>query len=403
MKKKKYTSRKVYYISIVIILLLMIVLSFILYQRMKSSEDISHQYPMNTLNLDAKDDDIYIEWNKTYALEDANNSNMAKTQYDIIIHNNLDISLYDWEIEVVIPSSSRLDSSWNGDFVLDRNVLTISSVEYNRILGPHTQTPLGMVITIPNSYDVKGFMFTVHKEYSLTSSIYFWCILLLIIGLIAVIIISIAVSARLMRIKSKQKISLQITEQALDTFAAILDAKDEYTNGHSKRVSVYSHELARRMGLPEKDQERIRRIAMLHDIGKINVPDAIIHKQSGLTDEEWQIMRNHPSIGANILKDFTSIPGIDVGAKYHHERYDGKGYPEGLRGWEIPLVARIISVADTYDAMASTRTYRKGVASNEIIDELDASAGTQLDPEIVPHMIRMIYDGFAPLADTNTD
>lgn len=396
----KKSSKLIYNVAIVIILLLVIMFSFVLYQNAKNSESVSYRYTMNVLDVHASEKDIYVEWNKVQNWDTPGSSDMTKTQYEIIIHNNMNSSMYDWAMELVVPSSSRLDSGWNGDFSLNGNVLTINPVEYNHIIGPNTSIPLGMIITLPDTYEIKGFTLTMHKEYLITDSIYFWGILFLIIGLIVVVIISVVISIRLMSLKSKQKISLQITEQALDTFAYILDAKDEYTNGHSKRVAIYSHELARRMGLAVADQLRIQRIAMLHDIGKVNIPDEIIHKTSRLSDEEWQIIRNHPTIGATILKDFTSIPGIDVGAKYHHERYDGTGYPEGLKGWEIPLVARIISVADTYDAMASTRTYREGVASEEIIKELDASAGTQLDPEIVPHMIQMIYDGFAPLPDS---
>lgn len=394
----KKTSKITYFIYIWILLLLISVFSFVLYQNIQNSHNTSYHYVMNTLDTNASQNELYVDWQKSYSWEH-DGFGMQKNQYDITIYNHLDTSIYDWTIEVIVPTATRFDSGWNGSFSLKENVLTITPVEYNRIIGPNTSIPLGLIITAPENFQVKNFSFTIYKEYRLTDSIYFWLVLFLIIGLVIVVILSIIMYVRFHNLKSKQKISLQITEQALDTFAYILDAKDEYTNGHSKRVAIYSHELARRMGFPTEEQERIRRIAMLHDIGKVNIPDRIIHKDSSLSQEEWAIIRTHPTIGATILQDFTSIPDISVGAKYHHERYDGNGYPEGLKGEDIPLVARIISVADTYDAMASTRTYRQGVSNQEILEELAASSGTQLDPFIVPYMIDMIHDGFAPITD----
>lgn len=138
-------------------------------------------------------------------------------------------------------------------------------------------------------------------------------------------------------------------------------------------------------------------MGMLHDIGKIGIPDAILKKPGKLTEGEMQIIRNHPTIGGEILKDFTAIQGISDGARYHHERYDGNGYNEGLKGEEIPLAARIICVADSYDTMSSKRVYKELHEENYILSELDQCSGKQFDPEIVPFMIEMIKDGTAPL------
>ncbi len=184
-----------------------------------------------------------------------------------------------------------------------------------------------------------------------------------------------------------------IVNQSLETFARAIDAKDQDTNGHSFRVAEYSREIARRMDMREEEQEQIYYMAMLHDIGKIGIPDSILKKPGKLTDEEMEIIRNHPSIGGDILKDFTAIEGISEGARYHHERYDGKGYNEGLKGEEIPLFARIICIADCYDTMSSKRVYKENQDEKYILNEFKECSGEQFDPHIVPYMVEMIQDG----------
>jgi len=184
----------------------------------------------------------------------------------------------------------------------------------------------------------------------------------------------------------------KMTFQAITVIANTIDAKDEYTKGHSQRVSEYSYALAKELGLEEKEAQDIRNIALLHDIGKIGVPDSVLNKPGKLTDAEYEIMKQHPIVGAAILKDIEMIPGLDIGAKYHHERYDGKGYPSGLRGEEIPFIARIICVADAYDAMSSNRVYRKRFSEEKILEELERSKGTQFDPKIADAFIHLLKE-----------
>ncbi len=184
-----------------------------------------------------------------------------------------------------------------------------------------------------------------------------------------------------------------IVNQSLETFAHAIDAKDRDTNGHSIRVAVYSREIARRMGLTEEEQEQIYYMGMLHDIGKIGIPDSILKKPGKLTEEEMEVIRSHPAIGGEILKDFTAVGGISAGARYHHERFDGTGYNEGLKGREIPLFARIICVADCYDTMSSRRVYKEHRDEEYILNEFKECSGKQFDPDIVPYMIDMIKDG----------
>lgn len=187
----------------------------------------------------------------------------------------------------------------------------------------------------------------------------------------------------------RQKVE-RLSMQVMKTLAGTIDAKDKYTNGHSIRVAEYSREIARRSGKTEKEQEDIYYMGLLHDIGKIGIPDEIISKKSGLTQEEEQIIRMHPIIGADILKNISEIPQIEIGAHWHHERYDGNGYPDGKKGTEIPEVARIIGVADAYDAMTSKRSYRDVLPQKVARDEIQKGRGIQFDPYFSDKMLEMI-------------
>lgn len=170
------------------------------------------------------------------------------------------------------------------------------------------------------------------------------------------------------------------------TLSSALDARDPYTRGHSERVSRYSVAIARAMGLPEKELEDIEKIALLHDIGKIGVRDHVLLQQGPLTDEQWEMMKSHTTVGARILGAIEPKSLANEwmkGALYHQERFDGRGYPHGLAGKDIPLVARIIAVADTLDAMTTDRPYRKGRSFEEAYAEILRCAGSQFDPEVV--------------------
>ena len=178
--------------------------------------------------------------------------------------------------------------------------------------------------------------------------------------------------------------------QIVTALSGAIDAKDTYTNGHSTRVAEYSREIARRIGLSEKEQDDIYMMGLLHDVGKIGVPDAIINKPAKLTDEEYSIIKQHPIMGAEILKNITEFPKLSTGARWHHERYDGRGYPDGISGEEIPLEARIIAIADAYDAMSSRRSYRNVLPQSQICSEVQKGKGTQFDPAFAEIMLSMI-------------
>ncbi len=179
---------------------------------------------------------------------------------------------------------------------------------------------------------------------------------------------------------------VQITE----TLASAIDAKDEYTHGHSIRVAQYSQQIAEIAGLSEEDCEKVYFSALLHDVGKIGVPDWILNKQDKLTDEEFSVVKQHPVLGREILAHIRKLPYLTMGAKYHHERYDGQGYPEGLKATDIPVYARIIAVADAYDAMTSERSYRNPLPQNIVRGEIVKGSGRQFDPEFASIMTQII-------------
>lgn len=187
----------------------------------------------------------------------------------------------------------------------------------------------------------------------------------------------------------------RIKELFLQTITALseaVDAKDRYTSGHSKRVALYSRMIAERMGKSKEEQEEIYRAGLLHDVGKIRVPVEIINKPSKLTDEEYNIIKIHPVTGYHILRGISGSTMIAIAAKYHHERYDGKGYPNGLSGEKIPEVARILGIADSYDAMTSNRSYRKALPQDIVKAEIEKGKGTQFDPHIADIMMQMIAE-----------
>lgn len=196
-------------------------------------------------------------------------------------------------------------------------------------------------------------------------------------------------------VKAQHEKLERISMQIVKTLSGAIDAKDTYTNGHSNRVAEYSREIAKRSGYSEKEQDDIYMMGLLHDVGKIGIPEAIINKPAKLSEEEYAEIKTHPLLGAGILKNITEFPRLAVGARWHHERYDGKGYPDGISGEDIPREARIIAVADAYDAMSSRRSYRDVLPQDFIRSEILKGRGTQFDPEFTDVLLDMIDEDHA--------
>ena len=191
-------------------------------------------------------------------------------------------------------------------------------------------------------------------------------------------------------VEKKTEENEKLFMHVVHSLADAIDAKDTYTNGHSGRVAKYSKEIARRYGYSEKAQGDIYMMGLLHDVGKIGVPDAVINKPAKLTDEEFAMIKNHPAMGSRILKNIKEMPALATGARWHHEKYGGGGYPDGLSGNDIPEEARIIAVADAYDAMSSRRSYRDVLPQEVVRGEIEKGKGTQFDPKFADIMLSMI-------------
>lgn len=206
------------------------------------------------------------------------------------------------------------------------------------------------------------------------------------------------------QMKTIQKINEELRDKNdelekayLDTIGILrqtVEAKDPYTRGHSDRVSEFAVLIGTKMGLDEKTIHILKIGGLFHDIGKIGIPDSILLKESKLSDDEYSQIKNHPTIGAHILGNATVFQDIIPIVKYHHERYDGRGYPSQLAGTDIPLIARITAVADAFDAMTSKRTYRDSLPIEKVKEEIEKCSGTQFDPEIAKLFLGMLNNEY---------
>ena len=231
------------------------------------------------------------------------------------------------------------------------------------------------------------------KEKSLTEQTWFWVLAVILGILLILLIVFLAVRKKMSSLAKKQREHEELIDEMTHVFANCIDMKDSYTNGHSHRVAKYTAMLAKKLGKSPEEVKKMYRIALLHDIGKISIPDNILNKPGRLTDEEFAVMKSHSQKGCEILKEISIAPDLSAGAGYHHERQDGKGYPNGLTGDEIPEVAQIIAVADTFDAMYSTRPYRNKMELPDIIAEVRRCSGTQLNAKVVDALLALIEEG----------
>lgn len=203
------------------------------------------------------------------------------------------------------------------------------------------------------------------------------------------------------RLREQQQRDKQLIREIIESFAKVIDMKDSYTQGHSFRVAQYTEMLARELGYDEETVEEYHNIALMHDIGKISIPDQVLNKPGKLTDEEFDIIKSHTVRGYDVLNSISLMPELVVGAEFHHERPDGKGYPNGMHEGEIPRVAQIIAVADTFDAMYSDRPYRSRMNYEKAVSIIRDAAGTQLTSDVVDAFMRLDEKGMLRAEDDN--
>ena len=213
--------------------------------------------------------------------------------------------------------------------------------------------------------------------------------MLLFTILVVILVVSILLFI-LLQLNRKYEQIAQLSIHAVEAIAEAIDAKDSYTKGHSDRVAHYAKEIGRRFGYSEKRQDEIYMMGLLHDVGKIGIPDAVINKPGMLTEEEKDVIKTHPDIGWHILCKTTELARLAMGARWHHEQFDGAGYPDRIAGNDIPEEARIIAVADAYDAMTSRRSYRDALPQAVVRQEIEKGKGTQFDPTFADIMLKMI-------------
>ena len=316
-------------------------------------------------------------------------------QYDGTIINKSGYTLRDWRIVLLMPGKSHIDSSWNGTYTYEGNDIVYipdAGIGMN-VLYAHEHNTFGMVMYSHGLMNISRFQVIGYLEKKITDYPLFYVMLVLTAAFFTLIIGNMAVVFRMRKFERRRIMDEKIIIDTLQMLAKLIDAKDSYTNGHSDRVAEYAVLLAQEMHMKPDDIRFMRYMGLMHDCGKMGIPDNVLNKPAKLTPEEMDIIRSHTVLGGKIVENFTAMPGVRECALYHHERYDGKGYPEGLKGEEIPLLARIICVADSFDAMNSDRCYRKRLKKSVIVKELKENAGSQFDPQIAMLMVRLIEEG----------
>lgn len=317
-------------------------------------------------------------------------------QYDNTVTNMSSYEIVNWSLAITVPERNiTIDSCWNGEWQYDKKSDVIFFTPDERIerIQANDSATFGAVMISKELMDFTDVVFSGCRYKPMTKYLLFWIIMVLLVAWATSVIAFIFYSVREENYRKNEEKMDNVISQTMSTFANFIDTKDKYTKGHSARVSYYSRKIAEKLGMSEEEIRDIGYIGLMHDCGKLAIPGEILNKPGKLSSEEFKVMQSHTVNGEAILKDFTAIEGIRDGALYHHERYDGCGYMKGLAGEEIPLVARIIGVADAMDAMNSDRCYRNHLSKDVILSELEKNKGTQFDPKIAQIMIDMINSG----------
>ena len=317
----------------------------------------------------------------------------AEGEYVTTVPDLREFTPSDYELDTVTFDGETLIRMKPGDYLVYLPSSGVTAMEIP--IKPHEGTTPGIIMYVPIGEDISNSILELEYTFNrlLTSEPLFWISLAGLLIWLTALIIYVITSAQIKKYNERHERDNEIIRESIETFTGFIDAKDTYTNGHSNRVADYTKLIAREMGIDGEELERVYFVALLHDCGKIGVPDNILRKPERLTDEEFEVIKSHTVRGGEILSRFKSLPNVGEGALYHHERYDGKGYPEGKAGEDIPLIARMICVADSFDAMNSNRVYRKKLTKKYILSEIENNKGKQFDPRIADIFLSLINSG----------
>ena len=302
-----------------------------------------------------------------------------------------------YALEIVTVDGESFIRMKAGDYLVYHPSSTMNALEMPIEAFKGTTPGIIMYIAIGESIEESVLELDYTFNRPLTGEPLFWVSLALLAIWLIVLITFAVISAQIRMYKERHERDNKIINESIETFTGFIDAKDPYTNGHSKRVAKYTRLIAGHFGYAGEELDKVYYIALLHDCGKIGVPDSILGKPGKLTEEEFGIIKSHTVRGGEILASFKSLEDADEGALYHHERYDGKGHPEGRAGEDIPFIARMICVADSFDAMNTNRVYRKKLTEERIIEELETNRGAQFDPKVADVMLGLLRDGTIPM------
>lgn len=316
-----------------------------------------------------------------------------------------DYSEYDINLDYYIDHTGPMIPLYEGDYFiyLPEEITNEKPIQPNKTgaIGEGTSR-FGFIMYIPDQTvdyvsDFSGGEITYYMYSNPVKQNWFWILIILMFIWLVGIIIQMVVKFKMRKLleqQRKQKLhDAEMVKQTMQLLTNFIESKDPNTKGHSLRVAELSKMIALKMGLSEDEAQSVYYIGLLHDCGKIYIPDEILKNPGRLSDKEYEVMKKHTVYGSDVLKNFSSIPDIDIGAKYHHERYDGKGYPSGKVGEDIPFIARIIGVADAIDAMNSNRCYRDSLPADVIMKELTENRGKQFDPTVLDAALSLIEAG----------
>lgn len=405
-------------------------------------------------------DPIYDENDKTKMLHGAS----VGTIYEVVVANQSKNVVADWKIKIPINEMMWVNNNWDSKMEIHQNVakkngneekvLAIDLSDYSEYdinldyyidhTGPMiplyegdyfiylpekatNEKPIqpnktgavgegasrfGYIMYVPDQTldyvaDFSGGEITYYMHENPVKQSWFWILIGLMFIWLVWMIIQLVVKIKMKKLLEQQEKQKQhdaeMVKQTMQLIVNFIESKDPNTKGHSLRVAELSKMIAQQMGFNEDDAQSVYYIGLLHDCGKIYIPDEILKNPGRLSDSEYEVMKKHTVYGSDVLKDFSSILDIDVGAKYHHERYDGKGYPSGKKGENIPLIARIIGVADALDAMNSNRCYRDRLPADIIMKELTENREKQFDPDVLDAVLALIEAGEIELAQGGMD